>query len=1234
VDQSPTEPPITDRTPATAETIEAETPAETADESTPADTAATPAPGAGADPIPDPAPVFAEGVEFTPLEPTAEDLAAYEGVDEALATAEIGVTDQPTTEAIDLALGLVPPAVQPVGDATIVTDTPLTLDTSGAADAGGTDEAPPIGEAAPAGETASASETAPSGEILVGSVGTQPVPPSVTDPTIQPATGVTDAAAVEALLAGRELGFTEGVELTPFEPTAQDLAAFESADEALATAEIGITDQPTTEAIDLALGLTPADQPVDDATIVTATPLTPDTSLTSDGGDAADTGGASTEGVDPDGTTSASGTPGVLVASDLVDGSVSDSGSLLGTDLEALRAEQELVLGSGATGGPVSDTSPVGTTPPATTDTRDPLLSTAATAALPSEQLVAEAPDDLDLPLVPDAEGTPAPGGTPTAGTPTTGFAGATLQPFDPSTIDPQVLQLIEAVDSGEATFGTSSPSETAQLDAALFGTGPLGTGPLGTATIPASGDQPVFGTTDAATTRALDGALSSGRTGGGDEPAFGLTDLTTTRSLEQALGDPTVVTRPDTDRPLTPPVVPGASQVTGAGTTRAAGELVAADPTPPVGVAQRTEVPATPGVGRVPGPGGTPSTPSAMTSGQNRPTPGTDEGIPATQQVPGQPAREQLGPPAPTAEQLSQGSGPLGGFLRLDPDFDPLDPQAWTPTPATGVYTVLGTGASSLVNTATLQTRDGLTFGDAFQRQLPGQPLSVFRDLALLGVNNQTIFEDPVANVIAKGTIGSVAGIGSQELARRVLNPAVNTVVENRGADRISRYLDTGDERLLRGDFSTNPDIRLDAPLNNRTIAGINFAVPAANLAIDSGLEFASENIPGLEGIDENYWANLAGDAAALCAGVAGPISVALRKPVWPACYYPAGQVAAATLLTNPPEGVDLGPVGRAVRDVCSDGNPALDVIKQLVCNLGENSGTGPPPAAPPVAVPVPTAPFTPGTAPVVATTGDAATRTGTPAVSPTTAPTGSASESYASPALRPDSRYPLCGTGVADGCIDPTSLRDEDRDGVADNAGSLRDALVGPATVGPRIVGEGIVGPRIVGPRIVGESIVGPRIVGPRIVGEGIVGPRIVGPRIVGEGIVGPRIVGEGRVGRGPVGEAVNFLDQNVVQPVGEAARRYQDWSEEQMRTTVSGSQPLNGVLGFGVSQHRVWFMNGGRGVYDSEGRLQTVEEGNPPSQVDSRSLFVRGLGGSMAVPGRAGSAPSSPPLRPVFR
>ena len=110
-----------------------------------------------------------------------------------------------------------------------------------------------------------------------------------------------------------------------------------------------------------------------------------------------------------------------------------------------------------------------------------------------------------------------------------------------------------------------------------------------------------------------------------------------------------------------------------------------------------------------------------------------------------------------------------------------------------------------------------------------------------------------------------------------------------------------------------------------------------------------------------------------------------------------------------------------------------------------------------------------------------------------------------------------------------------------------------------------------------------------------------------------------------------AGDFLQDNVLRPVGEGFERYQAWSREQLRTTVQGTQPLDGVVGFGVTRHRVWFLDGGRGTYDPQGRLLTVEAGDPPARINSTSLFLHGVGGTTALPARPGSAvPSTPPLR----
>ncbi|MCY7343596.1 MAG: hypothetical protein LH603_17620 [Pseudonocardia sp.] len=55
---------------------------------------------------------------------------------------------------------------------------------------------------------------------------------------------------------------------------------------------------------------------------------------------------------------------------------------------------------------------------------------------------------------------------------------------------------------------------------------------------------------------------------------------------------------------------------------------------------------------------------------------------------------------------------------------------------------------------------------------------------------------------------------------------------------------------------------------------------------------------------------------------------------------------------------------------------------------------------------------------------------------------------------------------------------------------------------------------------------------------------------------------------------------------------------------------------------------FYDGGQGTYDPEGNLLTVQMGNPPGTVWGQRLLNNALGGSSALPSRAG-APVSVPL-----
>jgi hypothetical protein len=332
---------------------------------------------------------------------------------------------------------------------------------------------------------------------------------------------------------------------------------------------------------------------------------------------------------------------------------------------------------------------------------------------------------------------------------------------------------------------------------------------------------------------------------------------------------------------------------------------------------------------------------------------------------------------PAPGAQASPQGdpqTGPLADFLRVDPDFDPLDPVAWTPTPETGIYTGLGALSSSYVFGRVLQKEAAaagqrLSFPAALARQAPGQFSSMFRDVGLLGVNNQTILEDPVADALAKGTIGSVFAVSTQELARRVLNPVANGVAADLQARRLDRYLNgPGGSPLPRGlNLTTKPNIRFDSPLPNRAFVGLNFGVPFARLGARSALEAAGRSdIPGLQGIDQNYWAKLGTDSAAISAGICVPVMLAIRKPLWDTCAMLGGQAAVAGLITDPPEGVELDPVTRAVRDTCFGGADLVQVLSSIVCQTG---GKGqPPPSSPPGASPLTIAsgpgssPFPPG--------------------------------------------------------------------------------------------------------------------------------------------------------------------------------------------------------------------------------------------------------------------------------
>jgi hypothetical protein len=187
----------------------------------------------------------------------------------------------------------------------------------------------------------------------------------------------------------------------------------------------------------------------------------------------------------------------------------------------------------------------------------------------------------------------------------------------------------------------------------------------------------------------------------------------------------------------------------------------------------------------------------------------------------------------------------------------------------------------------------------------------------------------------------------------------------------------------------------------------------------------------------------------------------------------------------------------------------------------------------------------------------------------------------------------------------------------------------IVGPATVGPAIVGPKTVGPGIVGPAIVGPAIVGPKTVGPGIVGPATVGPAIVGPKTVGPGIVGPATVGPAIVGPKTVGPAIVGPKPSLADRGAQWWNDYSAWAREQSRTTILGSQALDGTLGFGVTRYQVRFVDGGSGKYDPEGNLLSVDSGTPPQKVPGWQLFAPLEGGKGMIPG-AVRGPGSVPLR----
>ncbi len=61
--------------------------------------------------------------------------------------------------------------------------------------------------------------------------------------------------------------------------------------------------------------------------------------------------------------------------------------------------------------------------------------------------------------------------------------------------------------------------------------------------------------------------------------------------------------------------------------------------------------------------------------------------------------------------------------------------------------------------------------------------------------------------------------------------------------------------------------------------------------------------------------------------------------------------------------------------------------------------------------------------------------------------------------------------------------------------------------------------------------------------------------------------------------------------------------------------------------MTRYEVEFLDGGRAIYNPEGSLLTVQQGNPPRKVAGWQLFSPG-GGVLGIPGRAGPGGSMVP------
>lgn len=343
----------------------------------------------------------------------------------------------------------------------------------------------------------------------------------------------------------------------------------------------------------------------------------------------------------------------------------------------------------------------------------------------------------------------------------------------------------------------------------------------------------------------------------------------------------------------------------------------------------------------------------------------------------------ELYGPPLPTAEDLL-GSTPDGNslleFARPHPDLnldDLVSDGLLAPNVAVESFALGPAKAVAVFARIEKRRNPNAYWGSLLAQQVPYQPPSIARDLSLYGLNPQPIMADPLADLLVNGTINTAVAVGTQELSKRALDPTINGLIsEHRrrvAAEKVRQYMLTGDESLLRGlrfeaaQRGTGENIvrvfdvpqsnlRTGTPMSNEQYAGIAFLIPAAQMGRDaavSGMEdlTVDAGFPEAGGVNENYWVDLASNAAALCVGVAVPISIAARARAWDACYWPPGQSAVAQLVADPPP--DAGPVTpilAAAADVCFDQNITRDAAEQFICGAGRGPG-GPddqPPASP----------------------------------------------------------------------------------------------------------------------------------------------------------------------------------------------------------------------------------------------------------------------------------------------